>query len=256
MQMYAALVLAISFIPILRAESPSDSHRFLTIDLDTASFPVVDTFGDPTLSGGTQVWSPWFGSLIGDATQQTTIPVKQDPGATDPFTAYIYRRGCKVGYYEVKDLRDDSLHRKFRCEPAGQQPVSVTIQNFDVLNLGGLFARVSYAGLWRCYYTTPDSICSLQAVRFTIGVFPIGSDGRFTFPMPDFGHDPNLSRTIGVDLEGSVMSREATIDFVVGPLRGGSTFGHLVVGDAQSGRALRVAQGYASRLSLTFVAQR
>ncbi len=254
--MCAAFVLAICFIPMLSAESPSDSHRLLTIDLDTASFPVVDTFGDPTLSGGTQVWSPWFGSLIGDATQQTTVPVKQGPGATDPFTAYIYRRGCKVGYYEVKDLRDDSLRRKFRCEPVGQQPITVTIQNFDVLNLDGLFARVSYAGPWRCYYTTPDSICSLQAVRFTIGVFPIGSDGQFTFPMPDFGHDPNLPKITGSELGANVMNREATIDFVIGPLRGGSSLGHPVVGDAQSARALPVAQDYASELSLTFVPQR
>lgn len=253
MRTFDVLLLAICFIAKLDAGPASNDHRSITLDLRTASCPVLDAFGDPTL-GGTQVWSPRFSSLIGDS-QQTTIPIEQEAGSTDAFVAYVYRRGCKVALYQVDDVKNDSLHRNFECELAVERPITVTIQNLDVLNSDELFARIYYTGPWRCL-KTPSGICNVQAVHFTVGVFPIASNGRFTFPMPDFGNDPKLLQNTASNLEKASMLREASFDFVIGPLRGGASLGHLVIGDPKLGTFLRVAKDYSSELDMTLVPER
>lgn len=145
------------------------------------------------------------------------------------------------------------MDRKFRCEPAAEKPITVRIQNFDGLSVDGLFAWVSYIGP-RGLAPSADETFFSQTVDFRVGVFPIASNGTFTFPVPDFGNDPSLLRTTGLAVNQPV-SGESRFEIFIHALRGGSVIGRLVV-NTKTGEALHVARDYPHELGLTFVEQR
>ena len=52
------------------------------------------------------------------------------------------------------------------------------------------------------------------------------------------------------------MLREVSFDFVIGPLRGRASLGHLVIGDPKLGTSLRVTKDDPSELDTTLVPER
>lgn len=250
MRMRRALVFAFCSMTVFGGSNPA-GHPVFTVEIDPSSYPVVDTFGDPTVIG-TQVW--YRGGSVGAAAddyQKMQVPIPQEDVAADAFTVYVYRRGCRVGYYQIRNLQSDSLIRKYRCEPATDKPITVTIENADVLTMGNLFAWVSYVSPRG--HKNPQGVFGYQNLSFWVGVFPIASNGSFTLPIPDFGNDSVLLRT-AASLEENPENGKSTFEIFVAPLHGG-VLGRLVVGDTKHGKALRVAREYPSELRLTFVAQ-
>ncbi len=250
MRMHGAIVFAFCSVAVFGGTNPAGLPVF-TIEMDRSSYPLVDTFGDPTVIGP-RVWYRGGNASMGDDQQKFEFAIPEEDLAADSLTAYVYRRGCRVAYYQIHNVKSDSLRRKFHCEPAADRPVTVTIENADVLTMGNLFAWASYESPRG--HKNPQGILGYQDLSLSVGVFPITSNGSFTLPIPDFGNDPVLLQT-AASLEENPENGESTFDIFIAPLHG-AVLGRLVVGDTKRGKALRVAREYPSELRLTFVAQR
>lgn len=99
MNTYGLLAFAICAMTVLGAGFDSAGERVFTVEVEPSSYPVLDTFGNPTLMG-TQVWyRQGSDSSSWDDIRRIEIPIDPVDVAPNNLTAYVYRRGCRVAYY-------------------------------------------------------------------------------------------------------------------------------------------------------------
>ena len=116
--------------------------------------------------------------------------------AATSLKAYAYRRGFGVELVEI-ELRPGRASRTLSIEPRPLATVRLAgrVTLPEGRNSAGLTMRLWYEPGWHCEFERLADC--LTAIGPPLESSSIAADGSFVFDVPDFGHDPALTRFRG-----------------------------------------------------------